>query len=291
MKKLGGLLFVYLVIACGSHSNGPGSGDGNLGSNGLPLDGFPGCHQLTEACAADGDCCSNRCSGGQCLPGGTCTAAGDACKDGPTNTCCSGRCEPVQGMTGVTQCVPECVADGQACTKATDCCNLDCKSATGTCGGAECAEESDPCTGNADCCSNICTGGMCQLDMANTMCRGIGENCSSGPQMGCCSMVCDKETQRCDAGSASCAAQNGACTVDTDCCHGTCDTTTHTCQVACVASAGACTTNADCCSSVCTNGSCTNLGSACAGVGSACTSNAQCCSDLCFGGFCGQLIQ
>jgi len=130
-----------------------------------------------------------------------------------------------------------------------------------------------------------------QLDAANTTCRGIGENCSSGPQSGCCSMVCDKQTQRCDAGSATCAAQNGACTVDTDCCHGTCDTTTHTCQVACVAASGACTTDAECCSSVCTNGSCADLGSACEAVGSACTTGAPCCSDICTGGFCEQLIQ
>lgn len=284
MKRL---VWIF-VIACGSHSNGT-SGDGGGGGT---SDGFPGCHQLTEACSADGDCCSDRCAAGQCLPAGTCTAPGESCVDGPTNTCCSGRCEPVQGETGVTQCIAECVADGQTCAKATDCCSLDCHG--GVCGGAECAQESQTCATNADCCSNICkdtgNGLVCQLDAANTTCRGIGENCSSGPQSGCCSMVCDKQTQRCDAGSATCAAQNGACTVDTDCCHGTCDTTTHTCEVACVAASGACTTDAECCTSVCTNGSCADLGSACGAVGSACTAGAQCCSDICTGGFCEQLI-
>jgi hypothetical protein len=288
MKKFGVLLFVYAVVACGGHNGATGDGGGgNLGSNGLPLDGFPGCHQLTEACAADGDCCSNRCDNGQCLPGGVCTAGNESCTDGPTNTCCSGRCEPVEGMSGVTQCLPDCVADGVACTKATDCCNLDCNG--GKCGGTECGVESEPCTANGQCCSNLCMGGQCQLDSANTTCRGIGETCNSGPQMGCCSQVCDKQTSRCVFGSDACRDQNGACTADADCCQGVC--TNGVCTIPCTATSGACTTGADCCSSVCINGSCQGLGSACSAVGSACTMNAQCCSDLCIGGFCGQLIQ
>lgn len=165
-------------------------------------------------------------------------------------------------------------------------CDLDCNGGTG--GGAECKVERESCTGNAACCSNICTGGQCQLDPANTTCRGLGETCTSGPQRGCCSMVCD-ETQdppRCDLGPDVCKAQNATCTADADCCNGVCDPQSHTCQTPCVANAGACTTAADCCSSVCVSGSCSPTPPDCSAIGIACTDNASCCSGLCLGGFC-----
>jgi len=280
---------VYVAAACGNNNTNLTNGDGGSGGGGGDGNVSPSCVQLEATCGSDFDCCSGRCHDGECLPGGSCLAPGLACTDGATNTCCSGRCEPVEGQAGVTQCTDLCRADGVACAKATDCCNLDCNS--GTCGGSECGVESDPCSNDASCCSNICTGGQCQLDPANTTCRGVGETCNSGPQSGCCSMVCDNTVNppRCDFGSDTCAAQNGTCAVDGDCCFGACDPGTHTCQTACTGTGLTCTNNAECCSSICLGGSCAAPPN-CSAIGSACATGDTCCSGICAGGFCGQLL-
>ncbi len=277
------LLVGLFCFACG-HKSGDATGDGAAGGGG---DGAnPNCFADSTSCTTNLDCCSGRCEGNTCLPSGSCKAPGATCTDGPTNDCCSGRCEPVQGMAGVTQCLAICNGNGAGCTKATDCCDLNCNA--GHCGGAECKVESENCTSNTQCCSNICTAGQCQLDMANTTCRGLGETCNSGPQQGCCSMVCDdtQDPPRCDFGAGTCKAQNATCATDADCCHGICDPTRHTCQTPCTANAGTCTTAADCCSSICTNGSCSPTPPNCTAIGTTCTSNATCCSGLCLGGFC-----
>ena len=257
------VLLIVCSVSCGGHGN---AGDGT-DANGLFGDGNNG--------GGDG--------GG---PGNsTCLAPGATCVDGPTNNCCSGRCEPVEGKAGDTQCAEVCRGSGAACTKAIDCCALDCNG--GKCGGPECGVESDTCKHDSDCCSNICMAGQCQLDPANTMCRGLGETCNSGPQQGCCSMVCD-DTQnppRCDFGSDTCAGPNATCATDADCCHGICNPTGHVCETPCTATAGTCTTDADCCSNTCTNGSCAPP-VACTPVGDTCTMAADCCSNQCFAGFC-----
>ena len=280
------LALLVVLTACGGHSstnNDIADGSGATTGHG---DGPNGCMIDGDTCSIGTDCCSTRCETGVCLPSNSCLAPGATCVDGPTNNCCSSRCEPVEGHAGQTQCADICDGNGAACAKATDCCDLDCNA--GKCGGAECKVESETCGHNADCCSNICTGGQCQLDAANTTCRGIGETCNSGPQQGCCSMVCD-DTQnppRCDFATTVCKAQNSTCTMDSDCCDAHCDPTTHECATVCIPTAGACTTGADCCSSICTAGSCAMAPPTCTAVGTACTTGASCCSNLCIGGFC-----
>src|SRR6185436_13554680 len=116
-----------------------------------------GCHSiclLTIALLAS-------CSGGAAAPGtgpdgGAERGAGGGACQGPATDCtsnaqcCSGRCEPVTGMSGVIQCTNACFADGVACTKSLDCCSLGCFN--GRCGGGLCKVESDACTANAECC-------------------------------------------------------------------------------------------------------------------------------------------
>ena len=275
------IVLAIVVAACGNHDNG-------AANDALPVNGDGVvCAADGTACTAGGDpCCSGRCDG-VCLPAGTCLAPVATCVDGPTNQFCSSRCEPVQGMAGVTQCESFCSGNGAACAKATDCCDLNCNG--GTCGGVECGVESDDCTTNEQCCSNICGAThKCQLDPANTTCRGLGETCNSGPQQGCCSMVCD-DTQnppRCDFGADVCKAQNSTCTTNADCCSGTCDPATNLCKTVCVANGGACMATGDCCSSVCTNNVCQMSPPDCKPVATGCTADADCCSGLCLGGFC-----
>lgn len=247
------------------------------------------CAGVGTTCATAGECCTGRCDSNVCLPTNSCLAPNADCVAGAMNDCCSGRCEPLQGMTGVTRCTNFCRGNGAACQKAVDCCDLNCNN--GVCGGEICAVQSDDCTSNAQCCSNICAGDRCQLDPANTMCRGVGETCNSGSQQGCCSMVCDvtQNPPRCDFGPGVCKAQNAGCTMDSDCCHGICDPQTKLCATPCTPTGGTCTTGPDCCSSVCTNGSCAPP-PACDPIGTGCTTDAQCCTGLCLGGFCDQIL-
>lgn len=276
------LAIAFVVVAgCGNSSTSGSGTDADVLVNG---DGVV-CMADGNACGPLDICCSGRCQGSVCLPPGTCLAPGAACTAGATNDCCSSRCEPVQGMTGVTQCAKVCSGNGAACDKAIDCCDLNCNN--GTCGGAICAVQSDPCTTNSQCCSNICNMGTCELDPANTECRGTGETCNAGPQNGCCSMVCDKgaDPKRCGFGADTCKAQNASCTTDAQCCSGTCDLVTGLCVTQCMPTAGACMTPADCCSSICTNGACQPPVN-CTPVAGMCTINEDCCSGLCLGGFC-----
>jgi hypothetical protein len=191
-------------------------------------------------------------------------------------------------MTGVTRCATICRGEGAACTRATDCCELNCNS--GTCSGDICKVQAEDCTVNAECCSNICNiDGECELDPANTECRGTGESCNSGSQMGCCSMVCDDTLDRCAFAESVCAGQNAACDVDADCCRGICDPTSKLCVTLCTPQGQTCTLNTDCCSSVCTDGMCLPLAQ-CEPIGTGCTTDAECCTGLCLGGFCDQIL-
>ena len=189
-------------------------------------------------------------------------------------------------MSGVTECTGFCAGEGAACGRALDCCDLNCND--GVCGGEICKVESDPCEVAAECCSNICEGGQCQLDPANTECRGTGETCTSGPQRGCCSMVCDEATDRCAFGAETCAAQGGACAVDGDCCRGVCDD--GSCVTPCMEDGATCQANTDCCSGTCgADGMCAPS-AGCAPIGELCATDAECCSSLCFGGRCDQVV-
>jgi len=247
------------------------------------------CQANGAKCAQPSECCSSRCENGFCAQAGQCKATNVDC-DPKAKDCCSGRCEPVQGMTNVTRCANYCVGDGAACTKAIDCCGLGCWN--GKCGAPRCALQSQPCAQNADCCSNICDANTkkCQLDPQNTMCRGTGESCNSGSQMGCCSKVCSKtldpKEDRCDLAPDVCRGESATCAKDADCCHGICDPNTHKCKTPCAPTSGACTVAGDCCSGSCCMGTCNPPPNNCTPTGQACTKPDDCCTGFCFGGFC-----
>jgi hypothetical protein len=132
------------------------------------------CKQLSAACAASADCCSGNCAAGACAPvvAGGCTTLGNACTS-PAG-CCSGNC---QGGA----CAPSggpCLAQGDTCYRASDCCTNVCNqpngaNSAGTCGSIQtmgsggCTLDGEPCNGCSGCCSRTCvptsTGGrICQ---------------------------------------------------------------------------------------------------------------------------------
>jgi hypothetical protein len=297
-------------------------------------DGAPGpkaCNGDGKQCAKGFDCCSGTCTNSACVgnvlgaadggasgggasgplscgaPQATCKVAGD---------CCSGVCEPVTGQAGVIECRDACKADGQPCVTAQDCCSLGCFN--NVCSAMICVKIGDTCKSDQECCSGVCNSkGECDVDLANSTCRPTGEDCSSGPQSGCCGATKDNDlcvNGRCGRPPNACEGLGATCASDTDCCNKHCDPGTKTCTlpVACVPTGGACATGADCCASSCTNGSCDAPAplpgggagggggtggtlpdgapapgpTLCDPVGATCTTGATCCSGLCLAGIC-----
>lgn len=297
-----------------------------------------GCTGNAGACTSGADCCSNRCEGGKCVAAscqakdGACCGDADcctsACVDGKCagaagatclfpdqpcdshESCCSGRCEPVTGQAGVTKCTDACRANGQACTRAQDCCSLGCFG--GVCAAQLCKLQSESCGSAAECCSGICTGGTCQIDEVNSTCRPTGETCNSGPQRGCClateeNELCDKDKEilgdppRCTLPPSVCRGDGASCANDSQCCSRRCDES-GTCVASCIPDgqacgakcSGTCSTAAcdDCCGGFCNNGTCSSTpaggdaGSGGKPTGSPCTVGGECRSQLCLAGFC-----
>ncbi len=277
------------------------------------------CNLQGSACAKGFDCCSGTCNGGSCVgntiggsaDGGAPGGSGPLSCSAPTSSCtlsaecCSGRCEPVVGQAGVIKCRDACRADGLACADAQDCCGLGCFD--GVCTSKKlCLVVGDSCTVNSECCSSVCDQSKkeCAVDLANSTCRPTGEDCSSGPQSGCCGATKANDLcvdGRCALPPTACHGNTATCASDSECCSGHCDAASKTCAVvkACTPSLGACVTGADCCAASCTNGSCDApvapppvVGSdaappaLCISTGASCTDSASCCSSLCLGTFC-----
>ena len=216
------------------------------------------CEAAGATCAHGIDCCGGTCTGGICQSivgvtpaggGNVCISPGAVCTSDAA--CCSGRCEPVTGQAGVLHCT-------DACKRRRRCLHhrrriavdLGCFGGVAATRAKECTEEGGACKANAECCSDICgADGRCTIDAANSRCRPTGENCSSGPQSGCCfatnnNDLCDKETQRCEAPPGQCHGNQAVCAADGDCCSGHCGTDKK-CFTQCVATAGVCKTGLD----------------------------------------------
>lgn len=275
----------------GGKDGGPGGSGGIKGTGGAATGGATGtggasgCLPAAQPCTHPDQCCDNACVDGVCVEFGACVGAGTDCT--AAAQCCSGRCEPVTGQPGVRQCLNFCKLQGQACTAAHDCCSLGCVG--GVCGTGPCTLEGEACSANAECCSNICgQDGKCQIDPANSECRPTGEDCSSGPQNGCCE-ICNEQTGLCEFGSSTCMPQGAACTSDASCCKGKClpnGAGQTLCQTPCAADGNACTQDADCCGFSCVGGVCGPPPTACTPIAGACTTNADCCTSFCLNGLC-----
>ena len=240
------------------------------------------CQGLGGECDDAGECCTGRCASGFCADdAGFCDDVGIDCSNGAS--CCSGRCEPVEG-SGDVFCLGICFADGQACTRAQDCCGLGCND--GVCGGEICSREGENCDEDANCCSNRCADdGRCEIDRESG-CRPSGEDCTSGGPTECCG-VCDDDLDRCVPGADTCRSQGVDCDDDNECCSGNC--TDGTCRESeCVDTGGDCASDFECCSSQC-EGTCQPPEN-CEPLGLMCESDQDCCSGFCLGGFCDQIV-
>jgi hypothetical protein len=257
--------FPFLATACGDDSgvpdgsngdatfpDGPGADvlpttDGGGGGDGTLFgDGNPNCTPLGNQCLNNADCCSGNCANGSCQPP-PCTSDNQACT---TNAdCCSGTCG-----TGGT-CTPlngTCKTLGNQCTNGSECCSLFCEN--GICAQPSyCGQNGDICAQDTDCCGGICikaqnqTFGTCGqpksggCTMDGMLCGGTsgdgGILYTDGglPSCGgaCCSRACapwgPTDVLICQPASG-CKPVGDLCASNTDCCGGTGQNPTQTCN-------------------------------------------------------------
>jgi hypothetical protein len=207
-----------------------------------------------------------------------CLALGEACTG--AGDCCSLSCD----LTTNTCSQGSCGVAGAACTVATDCCTLSCVG--GICDAVQCTTTGEACGGNAECCTNNCASGACAAIVVGG-CTTVGNACSGDTE--CCSLNC--QGGRC-APSFVCAPIGDICYTGPDCCTGVCTIpsglSAGTCGSIDVTGAGGCavaglpcTDFGQCCSRVCVP---TSMGinvcqvtSGCRLQGELCTETAECC--------------
>ena len=142
-----------------------------------------------------------------------CASLSEICGEG--STCCgslicdetSGRCaESGRGS---------CLAEGDPCSDAADCCDSLCDSA-GRC--ASCSQNGESCEAHSDCCTGVCAEGGTCAPAAQTGCTSYGNTCTSDAS--CCSKSC--VSGRCAQTGGHCVALNDTCFSDEECCSQRC---------------------------------------------------------------------
>ena len=173
------------------------AGPGGSGS----CQALPGCHPALEICKTDMDCCSGRCDT-SVIDGASRCAWAPGCRPGQERCasnaeCCAGNCK--MGPPGVGRCadmpapmmMSHCLAVGEVCKKAMDCCPGESCSPVAT-GGSRCVPLATSCVGDGYPCtlSEECCGGHCLPDGTGALsCRSvyapIGAPCTATDD--CCS--------------------------------------------------------------------------------------------------------
>jgi hypothetical protein len=103
-------------------------------------------------------------------------------------------------VLGIKRCFTQgtdttCVADGQPCAFADECCSGFClPDANGdlTC-GVTCVPLAGACTADGDCCDGVCVNGSCQPSQVS--CVPLGGQCEESAD--CCSGYCDENNGVC----------------------------------------------------------------------------------------------
>lgn len=82
-----------------------------------PVDTCIANYVATDCMGDNTKCCSGRCNGNECLPGGTCEAHDNVCTD--ASQCCRGGCNYLPQLPNVKVC---CNPQGGSCVTDLDCC-------------------------------------------------------------------------------------------------------------------------------------------------------------------------
>jgi len=169
-------------------------------------------------------CCSDTCpfqSGGCCQPSVFIPEAG-ACG----GVCIPSTCTPPFSCGPGAQCLPDescCVPAGTGCYLSIfnmgllSCCPGSTCGKPDVIGLACCLPEGGACASDAECCSDSCnSGGTCDACLAN------GAACTDS--LRCCSLDCGT------SGTCECLPAGNGCLLSAQCCSGSCDETTRTCD-------------------------------------------------------------
>lgn len=177
-----------------------------------------------------------------------------------------------------------CLALGEPCAGAGDCCSLACDLTTNTCSQGSCGVAGTACTVATDCCSMNCVGGVCDA----VLCTTTGEACGGNSE--CCTNYCDGGTCQ-PIVSGGCTTLGNTCGADTECCSLNCQAGRCAPAFACAPVGDICFAGSDCCTAVCTVPSGLTAGTCgsndvsgvggCSVAGLPCASNQECCSRFC----------
>jgi hypothetical protein len=143
-------------------------------------------------------------------PSPFCLAFGQACATAAD--CCSGICDPSSATCAAS--INKCTPTGGGCVASTECCSMLC--AGGRCSASACIADGRACTDSAACCGGNCTGGLCQP--LNPACLTAGNPCTTGTE--CCSTLC--EAGVCKLGASFCIQNGDVCSDSSTCCSGEC---------------------------------------------------------------------
>jgi hypothetical protein len=109
-------------------------------------------------------------------------------------------------------------------------------------------------------------------------CQRYNELCETDDQ--CCSGTCNPDTNTCESNVGECRPAGEACEAATDCCTLRCEGGECSSD-ACVSDGDACEDNAECCGGQCADGACVALNPSCKTAGNDCDASGECCSKLC----------
>ena len=175
----------------------------------------PSCKVTGSYCAADSDCCTNKCDNNVCNNDRICQVIGDTCDN--VSWCCSGSCQKIgSAPTAPSRCVAlSCRNPPDICSTSRQCCSENCLNFQCISSPPACTQVNSPCSNGStnSCCSGICnSSSLCEpLDG----CQPKGDWCEADED--CCSGTCDKPNSRCSS-SINCLDEGEPCSSLLGCC-------------------------------------------------------------------------
>jgi hypothetical protein len=161
----------------------------------------------------------------------------------------------------------------------------------GTSGSGTSGDAGAPSTGGTSGSAGADSGGSAGTDTGGAgaggsgpTCKAFGDMCLVGGE--CCSGTCNPLTNSCESSIVACGEAGDGCSAPTDCCDLRCEG--GQCAAGgCVSDGEGCTDGAECCSTSCgVTDTCEPLNDSCKTAGNECTGNDQCCSHACVDGKC-----
>jgi hypothetical protein len=288
--KVGALVVLGFVCACGSEfmaggASGGGGGDGGTNAGGGSAGSGKGGSKSGGSSSAGSSSAGSNVGGGSgaCVPGGACAPEGSSCT---SRECCpcvyqcsSGRWEQMGcASCAPPRCPPEPPSDGQACSECQDpvgepcswdLCETSLERHSATCDGStwklsvEACGGDGCCSGDDDCASMICVNNVCKEPIVDGCWRdhecGADAVCS-GASVCSCGVECFAP----DSPGVCVPADLGCCSDGAPCLDSSQRCVAGVCREA--PPQGQCWSDADCPGGVCKESNVCSCGGTCTGI-------------------------